>query len=145
MTRTAWSWTAEHTIPSDTHATPAAVADLLNYLQQQSWSDRDIFGIHMAVEEALVNAIQHGNGEDSTKRVHVRYQAAPTKLRIEITDEGPGFTPKAVADPTDQDHLDQPHGRGLLLMRAYMNKVEYLGRGNVVVMEKRRSRRTKAA
>ena len=145
MPRTSWSWTAEHRLPSDTQATSIAVADLLEYLQGTGWSDREIFGIHMAVEEALVNAIQHGNQEDPSKSVHVRYRATPQRLRIEITDEGPGFAPKQVADPTCGDRLCEPHGRGLLLMKAYMSKVEYLGRGNCVVMEKRRSRKQDAA
>jgi serine/threonine-protein kinase RsbW len=121
------------------------VAGLLEYLQTTGWSDREVFGIHMAVEEALVNAIQHGNKEDPTKSVHIAYRATPQKLRIEITDEGPGFCPSEVADPTSGDHLCEPHGRGLLLMKAYMSKVEYLGRGNHLVMEKRRSRKQHAA
>lgn len=145
MPRTSWSWTAEHRLPSDTGATSIAVAGLLEYLQSTGWSDREVFGIHMAVEEALVNAIQHGNREDPTKSVHVRYRATPQRLRIEITDEGPGFRPAEVADPTCGDRLCEPHGRGLLLMRAYMSKVEYRGRGNCVVMEKRRSRKKDAA
>jgi serine/threonine-protein kinase RsbW len=121
------------------------VADLLDYLQRTGWSDREVFGIHMAVEEALVNAIQHGNREDPAKTVHVSYRATAHKLRIEITDEGPGFRPADVADPRCGELLCEPHGRGLLLMRAYMSKVEYLGRGNQLVMEKRRSRKRNAA
>jgi serine/threonine-protein kinase RsbW len=140
-----WNWTAEHHLPSDTKATNIAVADLLHYLQNTGWSEREVFGIHMAVEEALVNAIQHGNQEDPAKFVHVRYQAAPYRLRIEITDEGPGFLPANVADPTSGERLCQPNGRGLLLMKAYMSKVEYLGCGNQLVMEKRRKRKANAA
>lgn len=140
-----WNWTAEHRLPSDTSATCIAVTNLLEYLQSTGWSDREMFGIHMAVEEALVNAIQHGNQEDPAKCVHVRYAATTHRLRIEITDEGPGFKPSEVADPTCGEQLSEPHGRGLLLMRAYMSKVEYVGCGNCVVMEKRRSRKQDAA
>ena len=136
---------AEHRLPSDTQATSIAVAGLLEYLQSTGWSDREVFGIHMAVEEALVNAIQHGNQEDPAKSVHVRCRATPQRLRIEITDEGPGFQPSRVEDPTCGERLCEPHGRGLPLMKAYMSKVEYLGRGNCVVMEKRRSRKKDAA
>ncbi len=139
MSLTAWNWSAEHWLPSDTHATSSAVADLLAYMQHAQWSEREIFGVHMAVEEALVNAIQHGNQEDPAKRVRVRFYASDCKLRIEITDEGPGFIPTAVADPTTEEFIEKPHGRGLLLMRSYMNKVQYVGCGNQVVMEKRRN------
>lgn len=145
MPATSWNWTSEHRLPSDTHATSVAVADLLEYLHGAGWSDREIFGIHMAVEEALVNAIQHGNHEDPDKSVYVHYQATPRHLRIEIADEGPGFTPGTVPDPTTGELLCEPHGRGLLLMRAYMSRVKYLGCGNRLVMEKRRSRKQDAA
>jgi serine/threonine-protein kinase RsbW len=139
------TWTAEYCLPSDTQATTPAVEGVLSHLRHAGWSEHDIFGIHMALEEALVNAIQHGNGEDPAKSVRVRYQASSSRMRIEITDEGPGFRPAEVADPTCGDRLCEPHGRGLLLMRAYMTKVEYLGRGNQLVMEKRRSRKSNAA
>jgi len=113
--------------------------DLIAYLEREGWASRDIFGVQIAVEEALVNAIQHGNREDPAKTVYVLYQATPSHVRIEITDEGPGFIPKLVADPTTPDHLCEPHGRGLLLMRTFMSKVEYLGCGNQLVMEKCRN------
>jgi serine/threonine-protein kinase RsbW len=145
LAASSWNWTCEYRIPSDTQATSTAVAPLLAHLETAGWSSRDIFGIHMAVEEALVNAIQHGNGEDPAKSVHVVYRTTPTRVRIEITDEGTGFRPAAVADPTTADHLAEPHGRGLLLMRAYMTKVEYYGCGNKLAMEKRRTRRGSAA
>jgi serine/threonine-protein kinase RsbW len=140
LTRTSWSWTLEHHLPSTTQATGLVVGDLLDYLHRTGWNEREVFGIHMAVEEALVNAIQHGNREDPRKSVHVRCLATDNRLRIEITDEGPGFSPSSVADPTNGQRLLQPHGRGLLLMRAYMSRVRFLGRGNKLVMEKRRSR-----
>jgi serine/threonine-protein kinase RsbW len=121
------------------------IAPLLTQLERGGWESRDIFGIHMAVEEALVNAIQHGNSEDPSKAVHVVYRTTSALVRIEITDEGSGFRPSAVADPTTNDHLCEPHGRGLLLMRAYMTKVEYQGCGNKLILEKRRARRDSAA
>ena len=145
MAHSHWDWTSAHCLPSDTEATSAAVADLLEYLQRTGWADREVFGIHMAVEEALVNAIQHGNREDPAKSVNILYQASAHKIRIEIVDEGSGFSLASVADPTEGERLCQPRGRGLLLMRAYMTKVEYLGCGNKLVMEKRRNRKVEAA
>ncbi len=60
------------------------------------------------------------------------------KIRIQITDQGPGFNPEAVPDCTDDDHLDVPNGRGIMLMRNFMSLVEYNDTGNVVTMEKLR-------
>jgi serine/threonine-protein kinase RsbW len=140
MARVDWAWTAHFSIPSSTDATSGAIERLLEYLQQAEWPSRDVFGVHLALEEALVNAIQHGNGDDQAKSVHVVYQVTPQRLRIEITDEGAGFRPADVADPTCGEKLCEPHGRGLLLMRHYMSKVEYVGCGNKLILEKRRSR-----
>ena len=58
------------------------------------------------------------------------------RIRIEITDEGRGFDPSALPDPTCGDHLHAPCGRGVMLMRAFMSRVEFNARGNAVIMEK---------
>ncbi|HID75882.1 MAG TPA: ATP-binding protein, partial [Planctomycetaceae bacterium] len=61
------------------------------------------------------------------------------KVRVEIADEGEGFDPEAIPDPTDDEYLDMPSGRGVMLMRNFMTRVEYLEGGTRVVMEKERS------
>ena len=103
-----------------------------------NWSEHEIFGIHLAVEEALVNAIRHGNRLDENKLVRVWFRLATNRLKVEIADEGPGFDPLRLADPTASENIECPCGRGVLLMRNYMNRVEYNDSGNRVVMEKDR-------
>jgi len=100
-------------------------------------SETDQFGICLALEEALVNAIKHGNGTDSARKVRVDVEFTSNRVYIRIEDEGPGFDAAAVPDPTLPENLNRPSGRGLLLMRYYMSRVEFHGRGNVVEMEKR--------
>ncbi len=100
---------------------------------------RDIFAVHLATEEALVNAIYHGNDSDEAKRVHVVCRLSGDRIRIEIGDEGGGFDPAALPDPTTNDQLHVPCGRGVMLMRAFMSRVEFNEHGNVVVMEKDRN------
>ena len=134
-----WSWTHEQTIPSRTAATAEIVDALLTQLRRDEWEPHDVFGVHMAVEEALVNAITHGNKEDPAKTVCVRLQSSPCRLRVEIIDEGEGFVPEHVPDPTCDALLSQPHGRGLMLIRWFMSSVSYLGAGNHLVMEKERT------
>src|SRR5262249_39245454 len=97
---------------------------------------RDMFAVRLALEEAVVNAIKHGNRLDQNKKVHVVCQISDRKVRIQVTDEGPGLDPNAVADCTDEDHIELPNGRGIMLMRNFMNYVEYNDRGNMVTMEK---------
>lgn len=108
-------------------------------LQACAYSEHDIFAIKLAVEEALVNAIKHGNQMDPDKRVVVSYQITPERFDVRITDEGPGFNPDDVPDPTDPGNIERPCGRGLLLIRGFMTDVQYHGRGNVVSMSKLRN------
>lgn len=134
-----WTWSSELRIPSITSATSQAIDPLLAHLQQEGWPDHDQFGVHLAVEEALVNAIKHGNCENEAKLVRIQYRAKGDCIQIEITDEGAGFDPQSVSDPTSPEHIEEPNGRGLLLMRSYMTRVEFNAVGNQVLLEKRRS------
>lgn len=131
-----WNSSREFSIPSDAALGKQAIDDLLAHLQQQDWGEQNIFGVHLAVEEAMVNAIKHGNCNDQNKKVHISYKMSPTSLRIEISDEGKGFNPSEVPDPTDDENLELPSGRGIMLMRSFMSFVEYNNQGNSVVMEK---------
>jgi serine/threonine-protein kinase RsbW len=139
MSDPTWSTTAELHLPSDTEAGKRAVDELLARLQEYEWLENDIFGVHLAVEEALVNAIKHGNQYDDNKQVHFLYKLCKDRIRIEIIDEGEGFNPKDVPDPTDDDNLETPSGRGIMLMRNFMSHVQYNAAGNHVVMEKVRN------
>jgi len=131
-----WSWVTERKLVSRSASRHRAIRDVVRQLQQHGWSAEDIFGVRLALEEALVNAIMHGNRSDTTKRVYFSCKLAPDRVRLEIRDEGAGFNPKSVPDCTDDAHLVLPNGRGLMLMRAYMSRVEYNDVGNCVVMEK---------
>ena len=114
--------------------------EVLDELKSRKWPNEDIFGIQLALEEALVNAIRHGNDEDATKRVHVECHLADDLVRIQIVDEGSGFDPAQLPDPTAEEHREAPSGRGVLLMRRFMDRVEYNEKGNVVLLEKQRTR-----
>lgn len=105
-------------------------------LKASGYSEHDVFAIKLALEEALVNAIKHGNQLDPDKRVTIHYRITPERFDIKITDEGTGFNPEDVPDPTAIENLERPCGRGLLLMRGFMTEVEYHGKGNVVSMAK---------
>ncbi|MGI8982301.1 MAG: ATP-binding protein [Pirellulaceae bacterium] len=133
-----WTWQLEQSIPSRTEAAEQIIDALLARLEAERWNSQEVFGVHIAVEEALVNAITHGNKEDPSKSLHIRMQSSPQQLRVEIVDEGSGFDPGQVPDPTHPDRLNMPHGRGLMLMHSFMTHVEYKGRGNELVMEKTR-------
>jgi serine/threonine-protein kinase RsbW len=113
--------------------------DIEQGLQTNRFGDSDIFAIKLAVEEALVNAIKHGNQLDPTKHFRVAYNIDDKHFDITIYDEGPGFSPEDVPDPREECNLDRPCGRGVFIIRHFMSTVEYQGRGNIVAMTKERS------
>ena len=93
----------------------------------------------MALEEAIVNAIKHGNQEDPEKKVHVVVNSTLQEFYLQVTDEGDGFDPDAVPDPTLDENLELGSGRGLMLMRHYMDHVVYNDRGNSLEVTKHRT------
>lgn len=136
MTDLSWSWITERKIPSCALQGHRLILEIVEQLQQAAWSQKDIFGVHLALEEAVVNAIKHGNCEDPDKVVHVSCKISANRCWILVQDEGPGFNPDDVPDCTLDENLDKPSGRGLKLMRNFMTLVEYNEYGNRVVMEK---------
>lgn len=129
----------EVTIPSDTAAGLAIQERIIKALEDLNYSPRDVFGVRLALEEAIVNAIKHGNRMDRNKTVRINCSIWTERVRIEIEDQGPGFRPETVPDPTKEENLDKPSGRGIMLMKAFMNAIEYNSTGNRVVLEKIRN------
>lgn len=129
----------ELVIPSDLAAARQLQSEIEEALQIAQFPEAEIFAIKMAVEEALVNAIKHGNQMDPDKRVKVVYTALPDRFDVKITDEGPGFDPSDVPDPTAPENLERPCGRGLLLIRYYMTDVTFDSSGSTICMYKLRN------
>jgi len=127
------------TIPSDTSQGHEVQERILNELEKVGFPDQDLFGVKLALEEGIVNAIKHGNGMDPSKNVVVECEYDGVRVRVVIEDEGPGFDPSDVPDPTEDDNIEKPSGRGLMLMRAFMSRVEYNDKGNRVILEKART------
>jgi serine/threonine-protein kinase RsbW len=127
---------ADLVIPSDPAEARRVQDQIEQLLQARQASERDVFCIKLALEEALVNAIKHGNQMDRAKSVRISYRLHADRFEVHIADEGPGFDPADVPDPTAPENLERPCGRGLMLMRHYMNEVVYGPRGNSVRMSK---------
>lgn len=123
-------------IPSDTTETRRVQEAIAEHLAAFAVSEQEIFSIRLALEEALVNAVKHGNQMDRSKKVRICYRIQPDRFEARITDEGMGFDPGDVPDPTAPENLERPCGRGLMLMRYYMTQVEYNDRGNSVWLVK---------
>jgi len=122
--------------PSDPAESRRIQDEIERELQARRVSDQEIFSVRLALEEALVNAIKHGNQMERSRKVFISYRFLTDRFEIHITDEGGGFDPADVPDPTAVENLERPCGRGLMLMRHYMTHVEYNSRGNSVSMSK---------
>lgn len=105
-----------------------------------NYSEDEIFAIHLAVEEAFANALEHGNCNDREKTITVEYSISPNRVDISVTDQGQGFRPESLPDPRCGENIYKAFGRGVLLMRSYMDKVEYNEAGNSVHMVKIKER-----
>lgn len=129
----------ERVLNSDPVLCADLVRELLVMLEQQGWTKDQMFGIRMAVEEAVMNAIKHGNAEDREKKVHVLCRLEPDRFYAKISDQGPGFRPDEIADPTAESNLEKTSGRGVMLMKTFVDECRFNSCGNSVELVKRRS------
>jgi serine/threonine-protein kinase RsbW len=93
----------------------------------------------VALSEALSNAIIYGNRLDPGKYVDVRVLATESQLALHVSDQGEGFDPSSVPDPTQPERLELEDGRGLFLIRELVDEVRFNDRGNVICMILRRA------
>ena len=112
---------------------------LTDRLEALGFTERDVFGVRLAMEEGLVNSIKHGHHFDPSKEVHIRYHLTETCFFADIEDEGPGFNPDEVPDPLAAENIEREGGRGLFLIRCYMTWVGYNPTGNRLSLCKLRS------
>ena len=124
------------TIPSNLDAAREIEDRLLKEVARHGYSEASVFAIKLSLEEGLNNAVKHGNCFDRSKTIEVEYEIGPKKAMITIRDEGCGFRPGRVPDPTTDENLEKPSGRGIMLMKAYMDEVHFNQQGNEVRMIK---------
>jgi serine/threonine-protein kinase RsbW len=112
----------------------AATERLLNAARGLGYPEASEFALRLAVEEAVRNAIVHGHRDLPGEPVELTWDAKPDAIRITVSDKGPGFKPADLPDPTLDENLRKPSGRGVMLMRSFMSSVEFNDAGNRVTM-----------
>lgn len=137
-----WKWTLDRQVPSNPDICPEVIGPLLEALEEFRWNADDRFAIRMAVEEALMNAIKHGNESNPDKPVHIVLKFSDTQFYGKISDQGVGFDPDGICDPTAAENVDKPCGRGVMLIKNFVDTVSYNAAGNEVEMTKQRSSNT---
>ena len=117
---------------------PSAIVEvcerLLSEIKANDFSEEDVFAVHLALEEAFINAIKHGHKMDPSQKVKIDYSVGMDKVEVSMADLGDGFDPDSIPDPRIGKNLYKTEGRGLLLIRSYMDVVEFNERGNCVRM-----------
>lgn len=109
------------------------VERLIDELCEKYKIQEDHYGnILIALTEAVNNAIYHGNKQDISKKVVVKYNASPDVFFFRIEDDGPGFDYENVPDPTAPENIEKPNGRGVFLMRHLSDQLNFLDDGRIV-------------
>ena len=118
--------TTELTLPSRIESVEEAAVSIARILSRSGVNEEVAFGVDMAIREAVTNAILHGNKKDEQKFVRVTAKSSSNSLEISVDDEGEGFNPEDVPNPTESENLLKASGRGIFFMRTFMNAVEWL-------------------
>jgi len=127
-------------VPSDVSFIEEAVELVAGHLEVHFADRRTVrFNMRVALSEALSNAILYGNAGDPKKRVAVRVMFGRTEIEMVVEDEGPGFDPRSVPDPTTPERLTSPDGRGIYLIQRLVDEVRYNEKGNAICMILRRA------
>ena len=133
--------TTELSLPSRIETVATAAAAVAEFISRTGVSEDAAFGIDMAVREAVTNAVVHGNSQDEDKVVDIVLRSSPDAVEISVHDQGPGFNPNEVPDPTADENILKTSGRGIFFMRSFMDEVDWFVRpegGTTVRMLKRR-------
>jgi serine/threonine-protein kinase RsbW len=117
--------TSELRFPSRVEAVDQAAASVSEFLSRAGVGEDALFGIDMAVREAVTNAVSHGNKLDESKFVEVGLKSSPGSFEITVHDQGPGFNPSDIPDPTKEENILKSSGRGIFFMRNFMDEVEW--------------------
>jgi serine/threonine-protein kinase RsbW len=124
-------------IPSDISSIAPAVDKIVAQIRESHCLAGREPDVEVALFEALANAVIHGNHEQKSKSVRISWRVEPSyRVSIVVRDQGSGFDPRAVPDPTSPENLGAEHGRGILMMKAFMDEVHFEKGGTEVRMVK---------
>ena len=129
-------YSLEKTIATDISKVLPLAHGVSRSVYRLTHSDELAFKIKLAIEEALTNAMRHGNKLDRRLKVCIKITADAKKITIDIRDQGGGFDHRRVPDPTTPQRASHPSGRGVFLMRKIMDSVRYYDQGRRIVLVK---------
>lgn len=122
-------------LPNDLRAIERSVEYLMDRARAVGFDDDRLrLNFRVGLTEALANAMLYGNCRDPRKRVRIEALLSPEQISVQVTDEGRGFDPESILDPTLPSNRLRAGGRGLFLIRKLMDRVEFNERGNAIRM-----------
>lgn len=121
-------------VENDGPALREVVEEMQIAVEAAGYPEASRFAVRLALEEAVANAFKHGHRDLPEAHVEITWRIGPERISMTVRDQGPGFEPSEVPDPTTPETLELPTGRGLMLMKAYMTSVEYNRHGNLVTL-----------
>lgn len=117
--------TIELRLPSRIDAIDEAAIAVASFASRSGIDEQAAFGVDMAVREAIANAVIHGNKLDEDKFVTISVASSPDSLEIKVRDQGQGFDPGTLSDPTEEENIMKTSGRGIFFMRNFMDEVDW--------------------
>lgn len=118
--------TTELTLPSRIEAIDKAATAVAEFVTRSGIDEEAAFGIDMAVREAIANAVIHGNKLDETRLVEINVKSSLDSLEVNVHDQGQGFNPDTISDPTKEENILKSSGRGIFFMRNFFDEVDWL-------------------
>ena len=118
--------TTELRLPSRIEVVEEVATAIAGIIKSSEFEEEAAFGIDLAVREAVTNAVLHGNSGDESKFIEVILKSSPDYIEIRVHDQGEGFNPQEVPDPTQEENLLRTNGRGIFFMRNFMDEVDWL-------------------
>ena len=117
--------TIELTLPSRIEAIDKAAIAVSKLVTSSGIDEDAAFGLDMAVREALANAVIHGNKLDEAKLIEITVKSSPESLEVSVHDQGQGFNPDTISDPTKEENILKSSGRGIFFMRNFFDEVDW--------------------
>jgi serine/threonine-protein kinase RsbW len=126
-------------VVNDAASIDAAQNRIVEAIERFDYPKASVFAMRLSLHEAMSNAFRHGHASlPASTPITVSCSIGPDKVVMAVEDQGPGFNPDAVPDPTLEENLERGSGRGLLLIKAYMASASYNAKGNRLEMVYRR-------
>jgi len=128
----------ERSLPATPESADSVLQEIMGALEKNNFPCGDLDEVRLALREALNNAVKHGSRLNPKKMIHAAYRLDPQEgLWVSIRDEGNGFDPNRVPDPTTPENLERFSGRGIFMIRELMDKVEFRDNGREIQMQRR--------